>query len=167
MEKILGVIDRVSEYQGKLFSFLLVVATLQISYELTLRYVFNAPTDWGLELTEFFCAATYVMGGAFAYLSDDHIKVDLFYLNWSRRTKAVMDVCVSHLVFFFFMGILVWQSGIWLVEAIGRGETTGSVWDPPVWPMRLVLFLGSLTLLLQGIAKFIRDFLVAFGKGRS
>jgi len=167
MEKVLRFIDRLSEYQGKLFSFLLVIATLQISYELTRRYFFNSPTDWGLEATEWLCAVTYVMGGAFAHLTDDHIKVDLFYMNWSRHTKALVDVCVGHLVFFFFLGVLVWQSGLWLLESITQGITTGSAWDPPVWPMRLVLLVGSLMLLLQGIAKFIRDLQVAVKGGRS
>lgn len=165
MEKLLSAIDRLSEYQGKIFSFLLVVATLQICYELTRRYLFNAPTDWGLELTEFFCATTYVMAGAYAYALDAHIRVDVFYTKWSPRTRAVVDVFVTDLVFFFFCGVLVWQSALWAWEAMTQGITTGTVWDPPVWPLRLVLFVGSLTLFLQGTAKFVRDLIVGFGKG--
>lgn len=157
MEKFLKGIEFISEWQGKIFSILLIVATLQICYELTRRYFFNAPTDWGLELTIMFCGTTYVMSGAYVYLHDAHIRVDVFYLNWSKRTKAWVDVLVTDMVFFSFCGVLVWQSGIWAYDAAVSGMTSGSVWDPPEWPMRTMLFLGSLTLLLQGFVRFVRD----------
>jgi TRAP-type mannitol/chloroaromatic compound transport system permease small subunit len=167
MEKFLKIIDRLSEYQGKVFSILLVVATFQICLELTLRYAFNAPTDWGLELTEFFCAATYVMAGAYAYRYDAHIRVDILYMNWSRRKKAMVDLFVTNPAFFIFCGVLVWESGKWFAESLTQHITTGSIWDPPIWPMRLILFLGSLTLFLQGTVKFIRDLREVFGGGQS
>lgn len=157
MDGFLKAIDRLSEWQGKIFSVLLIIATLQICYELTRRYFFNSPTDWGLELTIFFCGATYVMSGAYAYLYDAHIRVDVFYLRWSRRTRAWVDLFFTDLILFVFCGVLVWQSGLWAWDAAISGITTGSIWDPPEWPMRTVLFVGSLTLLLQGVVKFIRD----------
>jgi TRAP-type mannitol/chloroaromatic compound transport system permease small subunit len=157
MERFLRIIERVSEWQGKIFSVLLIVATVQICYELTRRYFFNAPTDWGLELTIFFCGTTYVMSGAYAYLNDAHIRVDILYLRWDTRTKAWVDLFFTDVVLFIFCGVLVWQSGMWAWDAIVSGTTTGSVWDPPEWPMRTMLFTGSLTLLLQGFVKFVRD----------
>ncbi|MCG8376635.1 MAG: TRAP transporter small permease subunit [Chlorobiales bacterium] len=166
MDKLIGFIERLSLRQGEIFSFLLVVATLQICYELTLRYAFNAPTLWGQEMTIYLCAVAYVMAGAYAHKLDAHIKVDLLYLRWSPRTRARVDICVAHLFFFFFCGVLVWQSGLWAWKSIVRGLTSGSAWDPPIWPLRVLLFLGSLTLLLQGLAKFLCDLRNAFGDGR-
>lgn len=164
MERVLRFIDNLSELQGKVFSFLIFVATLQICYELTRRYAFNAPTSWGLELTEYLCAVTYIMGGAYAHRFDAHIRVDILYMHWSPRTKALVDIFVTNVFFFFFVGVLVWQSSIWTLEALERHATSGTVWDPPVWPMRLSLFLGAVFLALQGIAKLIRDIYTAFGK---
>jgi len=166
MEKLVSAIDHVSEYQGKIFSVLLVVVTVQVCYEVARRYLFGAPTTWALEFTEFLCAVMYVMGGAYASVENAHIKVDVFYSKWSPKTRALVDLFVTDLVFFFFCGVLVWQSAVWAWEAITTGITTGSMWDPPVWPLRGLLFLGSLTLFLQGVAKFIRDIYVALGKRR-
>ena len=39
------------EWEGRLLSFLLLIGSLQICFELVLRYFFNSPTVWGLELT--------------------------------------------------------------------------------------------------------------------
>lgn len=167
MEKLLSTIDSVSEYQGKIFSALLIVVTLQVCYEVIRRYLFGSPTTWGLEFTEFLCAIMYVMGGAYAFVEDAHIKVDVFHSRWSPKTRALVDLFVTDLVFFFFCGVLVWQSAVWAWAAIAKGITTGSVWDPPVWPLRLILFVGSLTLFLQGFAKFVRDLSAVVDKRRA
>jgi TRAP-type mannitol/chloroaromatic compound transport system permease small subunit len=162
--KSLSLVTRINEWQGKILSYLVVVATVQVCIELTLRYAFNSPTTWGLELTIYLCAITYVMGGAYAQVSDSHLKLDLLYQHWSARKRAIVDLLVTDVLFFFFCGILVWQSGIWAWQSIARGLTSGTIWDPPIWPMRSFLFLGSLLLLLQGFVKFVRDLTIAFPK---
>lgn len=153
----LGFIHNICEWEGKVFSFLLVVATLQVCYELVLRYVFNAPTVWGLELTLYLCSTTYIMAGAYAARFDAHIKIDVFYSRWSPRTQGICDLFLADVLFFIFCGLLVWHSADWLWEAVSQGLTSGTIWDPPIWPMRVVIFIGSLFLLLSGIGKFIGD----------
>jgi TRAP-type mannitol/chloroaromatic compound transport system permease small subunit len=159
------VIDRISEWEGKLFSFLLVIATFQICYELILRYVLNAPTTWGLEITIYLCSTTYVMSGAYAERFRAHIRVDLFYNRWRPRTQALFDLVLTDVLFFFFCGVLVWQSGVWFWEAATQGLTSGTIWDPPIWPMRLVIVVGACFLLLAGVGKFLRD-LTKFSRKR-
>lgn len=159
MARFLSVIDGMSEWSGKIFSFLLVAATIVVVYEVVMRYAFNAPTVWGLELTIFLCGATYVMGGAFAHLYDAHVKVDALYIRWSPRLRAIVDL-VTAPFFFFGVGIMMWAGAEWTGKAIIGGVTSGSIWDPIIWPMRLLIPLGSFLLLLQGLAKFIRDFAI-------
>ena len=165
MTSVIRGIDRLSEWQGKITSFLILVATLQVCYELVLRYAFNSPTTWGLELTLYLCATTYLMAGAYAEYHNAHIRVDIYYNRWSRRARAFFDLLVTDLLFFFFCGVLVWQSALWLAEAINQNLTSGSIWDPVIWPMRLVMLMGASFLWLAGFGKFLRDLLMAiFGK---
>ena len=160
MNSFLTVIDRISEWSGKVFSFLVVVATLVVVYEVVMRYAFRAPTIWGLELTIYLCGATYVLGGAYAHLYNAHVKVDVLYMRWSPRVRANMDLVTAP---FFFIGValLVWMGSEWTIQAIETGRTSGSIWSPIIWPMRLLIPLGSFLLLLQGLAKLIRDFGIA------
>ena len=159
-------IQNITEWEGKIFSFLLVVATLQVCYELVLRYVFNAPTTWGLELTLYLCSTTYIMAGAYAGRYDAHIRIDVFYSRWKPRTQALCDLFLSNILFFVFCGLLVWHSAVWLWEAVTQGLTSGTIWDPPIWPMRVVILLGSLFLLLSGIGRFISDIVTAIQNRR-
>jgi TRAP-type mannitol/chloroaromatic compound transport system permease small subunit len=161
---VLHGIDRISEWEGKIFSFLIVVATLQVCFELILRYVFNAPTTWGLEMTLYLCSTTYVMSGAFAERYNAHIKVDIFYNRWSPRTRAFFDLIVTDTLLMFFCIILTWQSAAWFWEAVSQGLTSGTIWDPPIWPMRLIIMIGAIFLLLAAFAKSVRDFLLVAKK---
>jgi len=161
----LRTIDRISEWEGKIFSFFIVVATLQVCYELVLRYVFNSPTTWGLELTLYLCSTTYVMSGAYAERLDAHIKVDLFYNRWSTLTRTVVDLFLTDTLLLIFCGVLVWYGGSWFWEAVTQHLTSGTIWDPPIWPMRLVILVGAVFLSLSAVGKFVRDlFMVIYRK---
>ena len=157
---ILRAIDRISEWEGKIFSFLIVVATIQVCFELILRYVFNAPTTWGLEMTLYLCSTTYVMSGAYAERYNAHIKVDIFYNRWSPRTRAFFDLIVTDALLMFFCTVLTWQSAAWFWEAVSQGLTSGTIWDPPIWPMRLMILMGAFFLFLAALGKSVRDLLL-------
>jgi len=156
----LSIIDSLSEWSGKFFSFLVVAATLIVTFDVVLRYAFDAPTKWGLEVTIFLCGITYVMAGAYAHLFDAHVRVDALYMRWTPRVKAIVDLATAPL-FFLVCGVLVWEGSKWTAESIIGADTSGSIWDPIVWPIRLLIPLGCLLLFLQGLAKFIRDFGIA------
>ncbi len=157
LKLVLRLIDRLNEHVGQLASFLILIATFQICYELVLRYVMNRPTTWGLEMTLYLCSTTYVMSGGYAERFNAHIRVDIFYSRWSRRTQAQFDLLITGSLFFFFCGVLVWHSAVWFWESVSEGLTSGTIWDPPLWPMRLVIVLGSVALLIAGIGKSLRD----------
>jgi TRAP-type mannitol/chloroaromatic compound transport system permease small subunit len=161
---ILHAIDRINEWEGKIFSFLIVVATIQVCFELVLRYVFNAPTTWGLEMTLYLCSTTYVMSGAYAERYNAHIKVDIFYSRWSPRTRAFFDLIVTDTLLMLFCIVLTWQSAVWFWEAVSQGLTSGTIWDPPIWPMRLIILAGAFFLFLAAFGKSVRDLLLVVGK---
>lgn len=161
---ILRVIDRIIEWEGKAFSLLILAAMFQVCYELILRYFFNAPTKWGLEMTLYLCATTYLMSGAYAELHNAHIKVDLFYNRWSRRTQAVFDISLAAVMRFVFSGSLVWFSASWFWESVTDKLTSGTIWDVPIWPMRLAILVGASFMLLAGISTFVRDLRIAVQK---
>ena len=164
MAGVLTAIDRLSEWGGKITSILILAATAQVCYELVLRYVFNAPTTWGLEMTLYLCSTTYVISGAYATRYGAHIRVDIFYNRWTRRTRSIFDLVVTGFLFYFFTGVLVWQSTLWFWEAYADNLTSGTIWDPPIWPMRLIIVIGAVMLMLSGIAQSIRDILIVIGR---
>jgi TRAP-type mannitol/chloroaromatic compound transport system permease small subunit len=160
VDLILRIIDAISEWSGRIFSFAVLVATGVVVYEVIMRYGFNTPTTWGYELPIYLAGATYMLSGAYTHLHDNHVRVDLLHGRWSARTRAVVDILTAP-VFLVGMVALIYFGGDWTLQAFERGTTTGTRWNPPVWPLRALIPLGALLLLLQGLATLGRDFRTA------
>lgn len=157
-------IDNISEWTGKIFSFLLVALTAVILFEVVMRYLFTNPTMWAYETSLYLFGATIMLGGAYALLHGDHVIVDVVYNKLPARTKAILDV-VTFIFFLTFVGVLLWKGGDLAWKAFHFMEKTGSAWNPVTWPSRIAIPIGSFLLLIQGLAKFVRDLVTALGRG--
>jgi len=156
MKNILSAIDWISEWSGVITGYMVIGATIITCYEVVLRYAFNAPTDWGLELTTYMCGAMYALGGAIVYRKRGHVGLDLVYRHLPDRVKTICEACY----FFFVLPIcivLIWNGGEFALKSLLSGETSGTAWDPIIFPVRVLVPVGAFLLLLQGTAHFIRD----------
>ena len=165
MKKILSVIDSISIWSGKMASWLVLLVICFIIYEILMRYVFHLPTLWVSESMVFGAGLTYVIGAAWALQDNRHVKIDLIYGRLTLRQRAVID-SITFVFFALYMGVFLWATSEYARRSVSVLETSGSAWDPPVYPIKLALVGGVILLLLQGIAKFIRDLHFAF-KGKS
>lgn len=160
----LSTIDKISEYIGNAFSWLFLVASLIVVYAVVRRYVFNDPVVWGLELSLWLLIATYFLSGGNATRLHTHIRLDILYVRWSPRTKALVDVFITGPLLFIFCAVIFWQGGLWAWKAIVTGERTYSLWGAHYWPVKIVIPIGAGLVFLQGVAEFIRDLRVLRAK---
>ena len=160
LERLFRYIDTLSNWSGKIVSYLLLVMISVMIFEMVMRFILNMPTIWIHELTGYLFGTQVIIGGGFALLLGKHVSVDILYSRLSPRKKAVLDV-ITAFFFFLFCITLLWQTGKAGYVATLRQEYSNTVWGPPLWPIKLVVPLGVTLLLFQGIAKFIRDLIVA------
>jgi TRAP-type mannitol/chloroaromatic compound transport system permease small subunit len=111
-------------------------------------------------------AMAYLLGGGYALLHRRHVIVDVVYARFSARTRARLDV-VTLLFFVLYLGTLIWAGFVWGWDSIKIGETTGSPWNPPIWPVKLAIPIAAVLVLLQGIANVVRDFKAAMREPRA
>jgi len=164
LKKLVLTIDSISVKAGKVFSYLLIVVVFSIAYEIVARYFFNSPTQWASEAMVMGCALFYVIGGAWALYNDRHIKMELLYGKLSNKNKAAVDIITSAF-FFLYLGMFLYASIKFSWESILYHETSGSAWNPPIYPIKIAITIGTILLILQGIANFIRN-LYFFIKGK-
>ncbi len=158
LKKILKTIDSLSMTAGsvgKWFAFLLVLVG---SYDAIARHFFNAPTIWAYDVLCMCGGVTYMLGASYVYLKDSHTRVDIFYGSFSRKTKAIMDIVCSLVLFFPLMTVMLILATKWAVKAWKINEVMfTSFWYPPAAPYRTVFAVGLLLLIFQGLARFVRD----------
>jgi TRAP-type mannitol/chloroaromatic compound transport system permease small subunit len=103
--------------------------------------------------------AVYLLGASYNHLHNAHTRVDIIYTNLSPRKQAFIDVICALFLFFPLMIIMFKLSVTWAVKAWKINEVMfNSFWYPPAAPYRTLFAIGLLLLILQGLAKFIRDF---------
>lgn len=138
---------------------------------------FFTPANWTLETAQFAMVAYYVIGGPYAIQMGSHVRMDLFYGNWSLRRKAVIDaVTVLFLIFYLCvliygaLGSLSYSLGYWGMEPvsfftglvtgseeIGRLERSPTAWRPYLWPVKTIMLFGFFLMLLQALAELCKD----------
>ncbi len=158
MRTILRVIDSINQRAGSSAAWLCIVLVLVGTYDVILRYVFNAPTVWAYETSCMLGGTIYVIGWAYDHLRKSHVRVDILYTHLSPRGKAISDLIAAAIFFFPLMAILVKTSISWMLRAWSIGEVMiESYWYPPAAPFRTVFAVGICLFTLQGLAQFIRD----------
>lgn len=158
MRKILKVIDSISGYTGKIFSWACVALILVLTYETVMRYVFNAPTVWAHLVGMMLGGSIVFMGFAYVHLHKQHLRIDVVYIKLSPRKRAVIDVVFALIFLFPLLGVLINTSFSWAVNSWVTGEVRiESWWYPPAAPFRTLMVVGLCIFALQCFAQFFRD----------
>ena len=156
--RLVRVIDKFTDTTGTWVAWLNVPLALAVSWEVTSRYVFNAPTIWSFDVTYMLYGTIFMLGSAYALHKGAHIRTDFFFEKWSIRTQGMID-SIAYLVFFFpsiFVFLLVSGAEGWYAYEINE-TSEQTPWRPILWPFKMVVPLTCLLLLIQGVSETIKS----------
>jgi TRAP-type mannitol/chloroaromatic compound transport system permease small subunit len=163
--RITDKIEWVNLRVGEFVAYWAVISVFGYYYEVVARFAFNSPTNWLHESMFLMYGMQYMLAGAYAYQLDQHVRVDVFYVKFSPRGKAIADIITS-VFFFIFVGTLLWTSWKFASDAVGLGEVSFTEWGVQYWPVKLTMPIGAALLLLQGVCRLIKD-IVFLTRGRA
>jgi TRAP-type mannitol/chloroaromatic compound transport system permease small subunit len=163
MGRVLDLIDRINTWIGRGTGLLVPLVALTIIYEIVTRHFFRRPTVWANEFTVFACALVYLLAGAWLVQEDRHVRIDLLHDRFGPRGRALLG-CLCFPFFVLYVVVMLWASVHYTAESIRVRETTMSPWNPPLYPMKVVMTLGFALVLVQGLAGFLRDLHVLLGR---
>jgi TRAP-type mannitol/chloroaromatic compound transport system permease small subunit len=168
LENIMGVltafmtrVTRLNDFVGRWIALLIFAMFAFLLLEVGFRYLLNSPTVWTNELTQMLFGIYAVMSGGYIMAHRGHVNVDLVHSHLAPRKQAVLDIFTS-LVFFIFTLALLWFGVDMAQESISTWESSYSAWNPPIWPVKLAIPVGTALLVLQGLVKLLEDIAVAF-----
>ncbi len=114
------------------------------------------PAIWTDETGQFLLLGYFMLGGAYSLQLDSAVRMDLFYSRWSDRTKAIVDV-VTILALIFYLGVLLYGAVESTAYAIEYGEKRRGLWQPYMWPIKVVMCVGIVMMILQCTSIFFKD----------
>ncbi|QDY70492.1 TRAP transporter small permease subunit [Qingshengfaniella alkalisoli] len=165
MNRILGVIDRISAVLSRIAEAVTLILVASMIYEVVARYVFGAPTIWAFDISYMCTGTLFVLGAAYALKQDAHVRIDFLAqkLPPALRQKIEGGVFLCLLLPIFIGLSWVATGRAWRAFVEGEVEMV-SPWAPLMWPFYSMLALGLIALTLQIFAQGCRAFL---GRSRS
>lgn len=156
LKKCLRAIDLLNEWVARTVSWIVVLIIATTIYEVIMRYLFNAPTNWVFEFNYLIHGPYFLLLGAYTYAINGHVNVDIVYGRLTTRTKAIVDLFTMPLFFFFVLMMFIY-GGQFALNSLSFHERLSSGWAPPIYPIKFIIPIAALLLLLQGIARYIRN----------
>ena len=120
------------------------------------RNIINYPLMWIIEMAQFTLTAYYLLGGGYSMITDDHVRMDLFYGKLSTKGKAKMDIFTSIFLDFFLSSSSLWLYFKFTIY-IEYKQKLFTAWAPYLWPIKSLMLLGILLMLLQAFSMLIKD----------
>jgi TRAP-type mannitol/chloroaromatic compound transport system permease small subunit len=157
MQKVLLFVDRMSTWIGQAFSWLIVVLTLHVSWEVFSRYALDAPRAWAFDAMIMLYGALFMMAGAYTLSKGGHVRGDVLYGFFRPRTQASIDLVLY--IVFFIPGVvaLAWAGYFYAAESWAINEHSTITYEgPPIYPFKTVIPIAGVVLLLQGMVEIVR-----------
>lgn len=161
---LLGVsrgIDALTTAIGRLMFWVTLIMVLIGALNVVTRYVGR---ERGISLggTLYIALQTYaynlifLLGAAYVFNRDGHVRVDILYANYSPRTKAWIDILGTLFFLFPFCALGLFLSWGYVLRSWQQGEVNINAGGLPVYPIKTVILLAFGLLILQGVSEIIK-----------
>ena len=160
-------IERAADAAGFGAAVLFVIAIILQVYEVAMRYLFGAPSTWGLATTTTLCQIGFALGGAYCMARREHIRITFIVDRLAGRRRWLAELLALTVGAFYLAG-LTYAAYLDARQSIWRFDFAGA-WSPeltpgpPNWPLpsigKAALVLGAalfLMVVLSQIARHLR-----------
>jgi TRAP-type C4-dicarboxylate transport system permease small subunit len=125
---------------------------LIVIHEVIVRYVFDSPTLYSVELSEYLLVLVVFMSIGWVLKEDRHVAVTFVVDRLPEKMRLGLKLLTS-LLTMAFLGIIVWKGGKTTLTAYTGNYHSSSLLDFPMWIPYALIPLGALVLSLQYIVK--------------
>ena len=131
---------------------LLVIATFSVCWGIFSRYFLSRPIGWLVEINEYILLYIAFLVSAWVLRHEGHVKMDIVLNLFKPKTQLVVNIITSIisavvcLIFSWFGAKVTW-------ELFQKNTLTPTVLELPKYCFTVVIFVGSLLLVIQFIRR--------------
>ncbi len=156
-------VDWLNTQIGKHVIWLILASTVISAVNAIVRKAFNVGSNAFLEVQWYLFAASFLIASAYTLLNGEHVKIDVVYSHFSKRTQTKIDI-FGFLCFLTPVCVaMLWFGVPFFLKGLHSGEVSGNAGGLIRWPVYLMMPLGFGLLLLQGWSELIKR--IAFLQG--
>jgi TRAP-type C4-dicarboxylate transport system permease small subunit len=153
---ILRANDHQSQFLGLAAAQLYLLCALITTYEVVMRYVFRAPTQWAFEIVMVLCASAWLLSVGYVTRHRRHIGITVLYLMAPPRVRFALDLFMNlvGLAAVLILAYAAWEPAMRAISSIQR---TGSAFNSPEPTiLKTLLVVGAGLYALQLIANLVK-----------
>jgi TRAP-type mannitol/chloroaromatic compound transport system permease small subunit len=154
--KFSRLVDWFSEWIGKLVMWLVLAAVLISAGNAIMRKAFNIGSNAYLEIQWYLFAAVFMLGAAYVFLHNGHVRIDFIAARLSKRTNAIIDSLGIVIFLIPLCVILIDLSWPYFMRTYLSGEMSENAGGLIRWPVVLLIPAGFALLLLQAVSELIK-----------
>ncbi len=146
------------ESLGKVISILSFVLVLDIFVVVVLRYLFDQPSVMLQEAGMWFHSIIFMLGAAYTFSADEHVRVDIFYRGNSQKYKAWVNIIGSLLLLLPLCVYLFINSWHYVLSSWHISEASQEVGGlPALYLLKTLILLLPVLLSLQAFATIFKN----------
>lgn len=156
-------VDWVTTRFGRVADWMVLAACAVSAGNAFIRYGVSISSNAWLELQWYLFAGMVMLGASYTLLRNEHVRVDLVYGWVSHRTRLYIDI--FGFIFFVLpaMVLMLYMTWPFFWDSFIRNEGSPNAGGLLRWPVKLILPLGFLLLVLQGVSELIKRVAVLKG----
>jgi TRAP-type mannitol/chloroaromatic compound transport system permease small subunit len=153
-------LENISDWSGRLIAWLVLFMVILVSYDVAMRYLFRSGSITLQELEWHLFSMIFLLGAAYTFKHDDHVRLDLFYQSHYMSDLKRAWVNIIGGIFFLIPFCLLIIISSWpfvsqsFIHMEGSPDPGGLPWR---WLIKSAIPLGFFLLMLQGIADIFKN----------
>lgn len=156
MEKISYACDKLTQWMGKASAFLVFVLVFLVLYDALSRYLFKMGSVSLQELEWHLFALMFLLGIPYALKHDKHVRLDLFYQHYSKRSKRVLWILCNLLFVLPFCAFVIWHGYDFALMSYLQNESSDSGGLPYRFLIKSAPLLTFFLVALQALSEVIK-----------
>ncbi|HVA34722.1 MAG TPA: TRAP transporter small permease subunit [Stellaceae bacterium] len=153
---IVDAVDHLTDRVARVVSWATVPMIGALFIAVPLRYIFDYGSSYLDDWPQMGHSALFLIGAAYALLTNDHVRVDIFYRSMSRRRQALVDFFGTVLFLLPWLAVIGWY--VWpIVRSSWRElEEFPETMTPGYFVSKSLILAFVVMVGLQGIANAVR-----------
>jgi len=157
MIKITKILDKSSSNAGVVSALLIILLSILVTYDAGMRYLFSEGSIALQEIEWHLYDIVFLLGISYSLQQKKHVRVDIFYTNYSDNSKKLIDILSMLFLVIPFSILIVINSWDMMLQSYLQNEISS---DPGGLTHRYIIkgmvILSFILLIIQAISEIIK-----------
>ena len=154
--KLSNLIDALNERVGTLANWAVLLSCLISAGNAMVRYAFDISSNAWLEVQWYLFASVVMLGAAYTFKKNEHVRVDILYTMLSDRGKLWLDLIGTVVFLIPVCVVITYMSWPIFTDSWFGDEMSSNAGGLIRWPFKILLPIGFALVTLQGLSEIIK-----------